>query len=170
MLVEIENDDHLPAGRYVLNNPDKIARAKQSLPIGSSDRALLIEYDKIGGYIVNVSLAKKVPVHTFWDIEQNKMGDSAANLSDDELLVIIRKGENTSVPGSRYQRAEKEWEIRNQQKILEVAERNEVQKDTETGKIENVRKSWNEKPFGKIALVIFTGLVIAFLTWFFGWN
>lgn len=121
MLVDIKNNDYLPEGRYALMNPEKIERAKSSLPSGSNERSLLIEYDKIGGLIIDVLRDKKIPVHTFWDIEKQKMNDSLENLSDVDLLAIIRKVENTTVSGSQYQKANAEWQIRHQQRLLEAA-------------------------------------------------
>lgn len=46
--------------------------------------------------------------------------ESVGNLSDEKLLAIIRRAENTNVPGSLYQRANTEWQIRHQQKIIEA--------------------------------------------------
>ncbi len=46
------------------------------------------------------------------------------NLSDEELLKIIQQAENTNVPGSRYQKAKTEWEIRNKQATLKAIKSN----------------------------------------------
>lgn len=43
-------------------------------------------------------------------------------LSDAELLVIIRRAENTNIPDSLYQRASSEWQIRQSQKMLEATQ------------------------------------------------
>lgn len=48
---------------------------------------------------------------------------SIEGLSDAELLKIIRAAENTDVPGSRFHRAQNEWNIRQQQKILDATKR-----------------------------------------------
>ncbi len=48
------------------------------------------------------------------------MNDSLENLSDAELLTIIRRGENTDVPGSRYQKAQTEYQIRHGQKVIDM--------------------------------------------------
>jgi|GEM_PF-3372261 hypothetical protein len=40
--------------------------------------------------------------------------------TDAELLTIIRQAENTNVPGSLYQRANNEWQIRHQQKLIDA--------------------------------------------------
>jgi len=45
------------------------------------------------------------------------MQDSMENLTDDEIDIILRKAENTHVPGSRYQKAKIESEIRHQKKM-----------------------------------------------------
>ncbi len=43
--------------------------------------------------------------------------------SDVELLAIIRRAENANIPGSLYQRAQNEMQIRQQQKILDATKR-----------------------------------------------
>lgn len=48
------------------------------------------------------------------------MNESVENLSDAELLAIIRKRENVGVPTSKFERANAEWQMRQQQKILEA--------------------------------------------------
>ena len=53
------------------------------------------------------------------------MNDPVENLSDAELLTIIRAAENTDVSGSRYQKAKTEWEIRHQQATLEAMKSSE---------------------------------------------
>jgi hypothetical protein len=126
MQIEIFKDDYLPAGKYSLNNLSKSVRAMESLTVGSSDRDFLIAYDKIGGLIVDVDSGVKLPVHTFWNIEKIKMS-SMQNLSDDELETIIRLGENSNIPGSRYQRASNEWNMRHQKKMLEATKANSTQ-------------------------------------------
>lgn len=42
--------------------------------------------------------------------------------TDGELMSVIRQAENTNVPGSHYQKAKNEWDIRNQQKIVQAIE------------------------------------------------
>jgi hypothetical protein len=49
------------------------------------------------------------------------------DLSDDELESIIRLGENINVPGSRYQRASTEWDMRKQKQMLEATKANSNQ-------------------------------------------
>lgn len=62
------------------------------------------------------------------EIQQLGIIDTSTNmdtsgLSDEELLKIIRDAENTHVPGSRFHRAQNEWSIRQQQRILEATKR-----------------------------------------------
>lgn len=45
-------------------------------------------------------------------------------ITDAELLQVIRMAENSVTPGSRYQRAVGEWNIRQQDKILNLAKLN----------------------------------------------
>ena len=44
------------------------------------------------------------------------MDDDLVNKTDDELEVIMRRAENTNIPGSLFQRAKIELELRNQKK------------------------------------------------------
>lgn len=46
--------------------------------------------------------------------------------TDTELLAVIRKAENTDISGSLYQRANNEWQIRQQQKLLQAKGHNGV--------------------------------------------
>lgn len=71
MLIHIKDDDYLPSGMYALNNPDKINRAKANLGFNPEDRDILIEYDKLGGYVLDTGKGK-VPTHTFWNLKQKK--------------------------------------------------------------------------------------------------
>jgi len=41
--------------------------------------------------------------------------------TDEELLAVIRRAENSNIPGSLFQRASTEWGIRHQKKILDAA-------------------------------------------------
>lgn len=49
---------------------------------------------------------------------------SIEDCTDQELLEIIRKGVNSNIPGSECYRANTEWQIRHQQKILEETKNN----------------------------------------------
>jgi len=115
MIIDIKNDKSLPAGRYVLQNPNKVERVKNSLPSSASERDILIEYDKIGGLIVKDD--SKLSPQTLWNIEKQRQANSMENLADDEIDAILRKAENVDVPGSRYQRAKIESDIRHRKKI-----------------------------------------------------
>lgn len=158
MLIDIGNNDYLPHGRYALWEKDKIQKAKKALPTNATKRSILIEYDKIGGRITDVK--PNVPFstisrHTFWNIEKQKMSDSVENLSDDDLYAIIRKAENTNVPGSRYQRANNEFQIRTQKKLLDITKN---------------KKYWHEKPIGIIILTVIATLIAGYFIFKFGWN
>jgi hypothetical protein len=56
--------------------------------------------------------------------EATKGTERVGDLPDEELLAIIRRAENTNVPGSLYQKANTEWQIRHQQKILAASGQN----------------------------------------------
>lgn len=118
MIIEIKDDENIPSGLYVLWNPDKIQRAKDSLPNFASDRDILIKYDEIGGLIVKDGI--KLQLQTLYNLEKRKLNESVENLSDAQLLTIIRKAENTDISGSRYQKANTEWQIRQQNKLIEA--------------------------------------------------
>ena len=110
MIIEIKNDKSIPSGLYVLWTQDKIQRAKDSLPNFASDRDILIKYDEIAGLIVKDGV--KLQPQILWNLERHKLSESVENLSDAELLAIIRKAENTDISGSGYQKANIEWQIR----------------------------------------------------------
>lgn len=40
--------------------------------------------------------------------------------SNPELLEVIRRAENTDIPGSLYQRAYNEWQLRQQQRLIDA--------------------------------------------------
>ncbi|MDP1760268.1 MAG: hypothetical protein Q8L01_02350 [Candidatus Woesebacteria bacterium] len=119
MIIDIKNDKYLPSGRYVLWTPEKIERAKNTLPM-ASDHDILIEYDKIGGLVVRNGI--KLPPQSLWQQEQQKMQDPMENLTDDELDTIQRKAENTHITGSRYQKAKIESEIRHRKKMEKLTQ------------------------------------------------
>lgn len=48
------------------------------------------------------------------------MNKPIEQFTDEELLQVIRNSENTNIPGSLFQRANNEWNIRHQQKILDA--------------------------------------------------
>lgn len=47
----------------------------------------------------------------------NNMNEDLTKIPEEQLLAIIRLNENSNVPGSRYNRAVKELELRDRQKI-----------------------------------------------------
>ena len=52
------------------------------------------------------------------------MNKPIEQFSDTELLAVIRLAENTNVPGSQYQKANSEYQMRHQQKILDAIGQN----------------------------------------------
>jgi hypothetical protein len=59
--------------------------------------------------------------------------------SDDELLTVIRQADNVGIPGSLYHKAETEWQLREQRKLLGA--QNKFNKDL----IEHNQKILNEQ-------------------------
>jgi len=118
----IKEGDNLPSGEYVLTDRNKVENAKSNVPFGSSDRMILIEYDRIAGRVVKDE--EVLPPQSLWQIEQQHMNKPIEQFSDAELLTVIRRAENTNIPGSLYQRANTEWQIRHQQKMLDITEKN----------------------------------------------
>ncbi|MBI2030392.1 hypothetical protein HYT05_02110 [Candidatus Kaiserbacteria bacterium] len=121
MKIIIEKGDRLPVGEYELTNPQKLERAKATLASGASDRMVLVEYDKIGGRIVKDHVV--LSAQSLWNIEQKHMNKPIEQFTDEELLVVIRRAENSNIPGSLYQRANNEWKLRQDQKLLNAAKR-----------------------------------------------
>lgn len=70
------------------------------------------------------TLRTKSPSKKDTNIINASSAGAIANLSDEELLAIIRRAENTNVPGSLYQRANTEWQIRHQQATLKAMKEN----------------------------------------------
>ncbi len=123
MLVDIKPGDNIPAGLYILADSFKFERVAKRLPQSATGRDILIEYDKIGGLVFRGD--DKLPPQTLWKLEEKKKAESLDNATDEELFAIIRKAENTNIPGSRYQRAKKEWQIRKDQRLIEAANKNQ---------------------------------------------
>jgi len=147
MTIEIKKDDCLPSGMYVLWNSEKIRRAKTSLPFGANNRDFLIAYDKIGGLTTRNGV--KLPPQSLWEIVKNREADSVENLSNDELYLILRKAENSDVPGSRYLKAKIEFDIRHKRKMEYLG-----------------KKDWWEKTFVQVLMVLgaIAGLIGLYLT------
>lgn len=78
------------------------------------------EFNTLGNIRKEVGISEK-------NIEQKyeftNMSKSINEFTDEELLGVIRRAENTSVPGSQYQKAYNEWQIRHQQKMLEATKK-----------------------------------------------
>lgn len=118
MKITILENDNLPAGEYELTDRNKIENAKGNIGFGRSDRLVLLEYDRIAGRVTKDGIA--LPPQNLWNIEQQHMNKPIEEFSDAELLAVIRRAENTNIPGSLFQRANNEWQIRQQNKILEA--------------------------------------------------
>lgn len=118
MKIKISENDNLPAGEYELTDRNKLENAKGNIGFGRSDRLVLLEYDRIAGRVSKNGVV--LPPQSLWNIEQQHMNKPIEQFSDEELLTVIRRAENTNVPGSLYQRANSEWQIRHQQKLVEA--------------------------------------------------
>lgn len=217
MKVSIGGSDNLPEGVYELTGREKLENALGNLSYGRSDRDKLLEYDRIGGRVVRDG--KVLPPQSLWKLEQEHMNKPIEQFTDEELLAVIRRAENTNVPGSLYQRANNEWKLRQDQKMLNATKRekwsservpvgypascspdqirdvvqdlseekhNKLQMgkhnviwekivddlikngQAELAERRDVRR-WYEKPAGMIGIGVAIGLVVAYLTHFFGW-
>jgi len=121
MKVKINKNDVLPEGEYELTDRNKLENAKgnvNSFASPASDRQIIIEYDRIAGRIMKNG--KVLPPQSLFNLETNR---SIEKYSDEELQVVIRRAENTDVPGSLYQKANNEWKLRQDQKILDATKR-----------------------------------------------
>jgi hypothetical protein len=217
MKIKIEKKDNLPDGEYELANKEKLENALGNLSYGRSDREKLLEYDRIGGRIVKDGIV--LPTQSLWKLEQENINKSIDKFTDEELLTIIRRAENTNIPGSLYQRANNELKLRHDQRMLKAATRQkwnsgkvpvgypkscssdqirEVILDISEEKHEKLQggkfnitwekivddlikngqtellqrretRNWYEKPAGMIGIGIIIGLIVAYLTHYFGW-
>jgi len=217
MKVKIEKNDNLPEGEYELTGREKLENALGNVSYGRSDREKLLEYDRIGGRVVKDGVV--LPAQSLWKLEQEHMNKPIEQFTDEELLAVIRRAENTNVPGSLYQRASNERKLRQDQRMLNAATRKkwssekvpigyptscssdqirDVIQDLSEEKHEKLQKGkiniiwekivddlvkngqaelaqrrearrWYEKPVGMIAIGIVIGLVVAYLTHYFGW-
>src|SRR3989338_281275 len=118
MKVKIEKNDNLPEGEYELTGREKLENALGNVSYGRSDREKLLEYDRIGGRVVKDGIV--LPPQSLWKLEQEHMNKPIEQFTDEELLTVIRRAENTDISGSLFQRANNERNIRHQQKILEA--------------------------------------------------
>ena len=109
MKVTIGANDIIPSGEYELTSHVKLENAKGNLPFGPTDRQILMEYDRIAGQVKHDG--EILPPQSLYNREVQK---PIEQYSDEELLAAIRRAENTNVPGSQYQGAQNEWNIRQQ--------------------------------------------------------
>lgn len=118
MRIRIDKNDSLPKGEYELTDRNKLERAKGKLPFGSSDRQILLEYDRIAGHLLKDGVV--LSPQSIWYIEGQNMNQPIEQFTDEELLIVIRRAENTDISGSLYQKAYSEQQIRHQQKLLDA--------------------------------------------------
>lgn len=216
MKIKIGENDVLPQGEYELTSREKIENALGNLSYGRSDREKLLEYDRIAGRVVRDGVV--LPAQSLWKLEQEHMNKPIEQFADEELLAVIRRAENTDVPGSLYQRASNEHKLRQDQRILSATARvkwssekvpigypqscssdqiRNVIQDLSEEKSAKLRggknnviwekivddhikngqaelaerretRRWYEKPVGMIAIGIAIGLVVAYLSHYFG--
>lgn len=96
------------------NNGNKYSRAKTEAGEGASIEKILAYYDKLEGSIHDKN-HEKVKNGPFWAAEKARMEDEKNQLkykSEDELENIVRRGENMDIPGSLFQLAKLELELR----------------------------------------------------------
>lgn len=97
-----------------INNGNKYDRAVKDAGTNATPKQILAHYDKHAGYIQDES-GNKIIKGKFWEEENMRLQNELNNLaskSDEELEAIIRRAENTNVPGSLFQRAKIELELR----------------------------------------------------------
>lgn len=121
MKIKIGKNDNLPEGEYELTNREKLENALGNLSYGRSDREKLLEYDRIAGRVVRDGVV--LPAQSLWKLEQEHMNKPIEQFTDEELLAVIRRAENTNVPGSLYQRANNEQKLRQDQRMLNATAR-----------------------------------------------
>lgn len=79
--------------------------------------------DRIRKYTEYINKTKADIVSKVTERKFSKPQTAIEKYSDEELLAVVRRAENTNVPGSLYQVADKELQIRHQQKMLEAAKK-----------------------------------------------
>jgi hypothetical protein len=105
-----------------INNGNKYTRAKTDAGEGASIEKVLAHYDKLGGYIQDKN-HEKIDNGKFWAAEKAVISNEKAqlkNMSDEDLEVILRRGENMNVPGSLFQLAKLEIELRDRKRTDEL--------------------------------------------------
>lgn len=122
------------------NNGNKYDRAVKDAGTNATPKQILAHFDKHAGYIQGEN-GEKIINGKFWAEEKARLENelnSLANKSDEELEVIIRRAENTNIPGSLFQRAENELKLR----------------DRKSKKIEQKKDKWWEKTWVQIIMLI----------------
>jgi len=102
-----------------LNNGNKYTRAQVEAGEGASIEKVLAYYDKLGGNIQDKN-HQKVENGKFWAAEKARLENEKSELknkSDEELEVIVRRGENMDIPGSLFQLAKVELELRDRKSL-----------------------------------------------------
>ena len=97
-----------------MNNGNKYDRAIKDAGTNATPKQILAHYDKHAGYIQDEN-GNKIINGKFWEEENKRLQNELNNLaskSDEELEAIIRRAENTNIPGSLFQRAKTELELR----------------------------------------------------------
>ena len=97
-----------------MNNGNKYDRAIKDAGTNATPKQILAHYDKHAGYIQDEN-GNKIINGKFWEEENARLQselNTLASKSDEELEAIIRRAENTNVPGSLFQRAKIELELR----------------------------------------------------------
>lgn len=79
--------------------------------------------DRIKKYSEYVEKTKANIVKKITERKFPKPQTAIEKYSDEELLAVVRRAENTNVPGGLYQMADKELQIRHQQKMLEATKK-----------------------------------------------
>jgi hypothetical protein len=115
MKVQIEHNDYLPEGEYELTDRNKLENARGNLSSlsGVSNRQVLLEYDRIAGQITKNG--EVLFPQTLWNIEKNR---PIEQFTEEEIIAVLRRAENTDVPGGQYQRVRNEWQQRQQEQNL----------------------------------------------------
>lgn len=98
------------------------------------------------------------------------MNDDLVNKTDDELETIVRRAENTNIPGSLFQRAKIELELRDRKRKLTVDTVETIKiRDTVEKRVKRGKESWNFfwLIFGVLLATVIFIISIFPLEWFF---
>lgn len=133
------------------NNGNKYDRAVKDAGANANTKQILAHYNKHDGYIQDES-GKKIENGKFWAKEKARLENelnSLVNKSDEELEIIIRRAENTNIPGSLFKRAENELKLR----------------DRKSSKLEQKKDKWWEKTW--VQFIMLLGAVAGIIGLFF---